>query len=753
MTFTQPDHRPPEELMTGFMGKNRPALGSVVAKLRKGGVMPPYVQLASLRTSPEQMSFPGFLGAAHQPFIPGKDLASLTPGANLSLERLENRRRLLLTFDRINEDLDAAQEGYWIFRGSCRLGRDYATGSSAEPVRPIMSRLPAPYNVAMSEEKTETALCMSAVRFLALSISVLVGGAPSGAHAQGPEPRLMCIFPLGTQRGTMVEVTITGTNLQDARGLVFSHAGISARPLQPNRFAITTTADVPEGDYDVWAVAPSGMSNPRRFAVGALPEVNEKEKNDEPKSAQVVQLPIVINGSIQPGTDRDYYQFELSRGQRLTLSWRSETLEGSVRPALTIIGPTGGELLHDDGRAVEPVLDFQAPDNGNYLLRVEERAYRGDTQSFYRLALFSGPRLVAAFPHVLTRGKTQPVTFYGYQLPGGKPAGAMFPRDLQTIEVSVPAPVDGDADGGGWTLASAAFMDGFRYRHPGVSGVVRLGLVDRDVTLESSSAHATPASAQPVTLPCAVAGRFVQPREVDWYRFAAKKGQALWIETVGERDGKVMDLDLAIHDAQGKVLLQLADTIPPKESPVKCPLGSLDPMGDWQVPADGEYFLMIRDLYSSRTSGVERTYRLSIEPRREAVRVVAIHANAAPSGFAMSAGGGATLQLIAIRRGGHEAPIRIRAQQLPPSLEAKEAVIPAKQLTATYTVAAAKEAIPWVGKFSLMAETEIDGKMQTISIVPLTTVREGVTPLVRRCDGLMAAIVGKIPAKPNPGKP
>ncbi len=112
MSFTQPDHRPPEELMTGFMGKNRPALGSVVANLRGGGVMPPYVQLDALRTAPSQMSFPGFLGPAYQPFIPGKDLASLTPGLNLSLERLENRRRLLRTFDRINQDLDAAPEGH-----------------------------------------------------------------------------------------------------------------------------------------------------------------------------------------------------------------------------------------------------------------------------------------------------------------------------------------------------------------------------------------------------------------------------------------------------------------------------------------------------------------------------------------------------------------------------------------------------------------------------------------------------------------
>lgn len=594
---------------------------------------------------------------------------------------------------------------------------------------------------------------MHVVRFLALAVTYLVLTVPRFAYTQGQEPRLTSVFPLGIQRGTTGEVTIAGTNLNETRDLYFSHPGVAARLVQPNRFAVTAAADVPEGDYDVWVVTASGLSNPRRFAVGTLPEVLEKEKNDEPKAAQVLQLPAVINGSTQPGTDRDYYRFELTKGQRLTLAWRSETLEGSVRPALTIFGPDERELRHDDGRAIEPTLDVQAPASGSYLLRIEERAYRGDAQSFYRLALFSGPRLVAAFPHVLTRGKTHPVALYGYQLPGGKPAGEGFPADLQRLDVMVTAPATGDADGGGWTLASAVLLDGFRYRHPGTAGVIRFGLADREVTPETDNAHATAASAQPLTLPCEVAGRFLRPREIDWYRFSARKDQVLWIEAVGERDGKTMDLDVAVHDARGKVLAQLTDTVPPKELPAKCPLSTLDPMGAWKAPADGEYLLVIRDLLGNHASGVERTYRLSIGPRQEEVRVVAIHVGAAPGGLTVPAGGSAALQLIAVRRGGHQAAIRIWARQLPPSLGMKEATISANQFTATGTLTATQDAHPWVGQLRLEAETEIDGKMQIIPIVPLTTVREGVAPLVRRCDGLAAAVIGKVPVGAIPKKP
>jgi hypothetical protein len=114
MTFVTPDHRAPEELLTGFDGKGRPALGSVVSFLHSQaghpGILPPYVQLDSLRTPPERMSFPAYLGAAHKPFVPGRELASLTLGRDVSLDRLHDRRILLQKFDQLNRDLDQARD-------------------------------------------------------------------------------------------------------------------------------------------------------------------------------------------------------------------------------------------------------------------------------------------------------------------------------------------------------------------------------------------------------------------------------------------------------------------------------------------------------------------------------------------------------------------------------------------------------------------------------------------------------------------
>src|SRR6185369_520084 len=147
------------------------------------------------------------------------------------------------------------------------------------------------------------------------------------------------------------------------------------------------------------------------------------QRNDRTQSAQAVTFPVTIHGGIDPATDRDCFLFKLDENQRLTVRCRSTTLDGTVAPALTLFDPTGREVRHDGGNIVEAVIDFRAAQSGEYVVQIEDRAYRRDTSSQYRLEMFTGPRLVAAFPTVLTRGKSQTVTLYGYDLPGGKPAG------------------------------------------------------------------------------------------------------------------------------------------------------------------------------------------------------------------------------------------------------------------------------------------------------------------------------------------
>jgi hypothetical protein len=111
LTFSNNDHKPPEELLTGFHEAGRPALGSVVSRLEADAgprLLPAYVQLHSLHDPPERLSFPAYLGAAHKPFVPGTSLRSLELSPEVSAERLRDRKQLLKTFDDLNRRRDAA---------------------------------------------------------------------------------------------------------------------------------------------------------------------------------------------------------------------------------------------------------------------------------------------------------------------------------------------------------------------------------------------------------------------------------------------------------------------------------------------------------------------------------------------------------------------------------------------------------------------------------------------------------------------
>ena len=68
-----------------------------------------------------------------------------------------------------------------------------------------------------------------------------------------------------------------------------------------------------------------------------------------------------------------------------------------------------------------------------------------------------------------------------------------------------------------------------------------------------------------------------------------------------------------------------------------------------------------------------------------------------------------------------------------------EVVIAKDQATANLTLTSAKDAPSWVGRLTLTAETDIDGKSATFPVIGLTMVRP---TIVRRCE-VVAAVLGK----------
>ena len=65
---------------------------------------------------------------------------------------------------------------------------------------------------------------------------VLCGAAAAQPQQPGsalPNPRLITLVPAGGKAGTAVEVTFTGTDLEEPQTLLFSHPAIKAEPIVP----------------------------------------------------------------------------------------------------------------------------------------------------------------------------------------------------------------------------------------------------------------------------------------------------------------------------------------------------------------------------------------------------------------------------------------------------------------------------------------------------------------------------------------
>ena len=108
-----------------------------------------------------------------------------------------------------------------------------------------------------------------------------------------------------------------------------------------------------------------------------------------------------------------------------------------------------------------------------------------------------------------------------------------------------------------------------------------------------------PEIAQEVTLPVTVEGRLQGP-ERDIYRVRATKGQRIVAEASARRTGSAIDPNLELRDGTGLVRARTSDS----------PGLGLDARLAYEVPEDGDYFVVIRD---ERFSAQEHDfYRLTI---------------------------------------------------------------------------------------------------------------------------------------------
>ena len=535
------------------------------------------------------------------------------------------------------------------------------------------------------------------------------------AFAELPVARLDTVFPPGGKIGTEIDITATGADLEEASALHFSHPGITAALKPDKHFAVTIAPDVPVGRYDVRIAGKSGVSNPRTFVVGDLPEAVDNSANEKPEAATEVAVGSVFNGFVNPATS-EYLKFTAKQGQRLFLECATREIDSKMSPVLAVLDSSGRELATSrrDGFA-----DFTAPADGVFLVRLNDLAYAGGAESyFYRLAITTAPHVDFVFPPSAPSGAKTKLTLYGRNLPGSTSANlaSLDGKSLEKLEVEVDVPATGDPRTDGLTSASAAAVDGFSYRlktTQGTANPVFISFASAPVVIEQEP-NGQPAQAQKITPPCEIAGQFYPACDLDCFIFDAKKGEVFWIEVFSDRLGLpskpflMVRRDTAdvqdVYSSDASLGGQRLDT------------ASNDPVWRFEVKEDAAYRVQVRDLFAATRRDPANVYRLSIRHESPDFRLLAIteppptkddDRSAAPRSALIRGGGTIPIKVIAFRRDGFAGDIEISAENLPAGVTCYPTKILAGKNDGIVLLTASEAAARWIGPIRIIGKAHI----------------------------------------------
>ncbi|QEL20948.1 PPC domain-containing protein [Limnoglobus roseus] len=231
--------------------------------------------------------------------------------------------------------------------------------------------------------------------------------------ARAAPPAVTSLFPAGGQVGTTVDVTATGTFEKWPVEVWCSSPGVTAKASKDKgKLAVTVAADAKPSVAWLRLSDDTGASALRPFVVGVLPEVAEKEPNDEATKPQLVDRSCVVNGKLAKNNDVDCFAVKLAKGQTLVASLlANHTLRSPMDAILQVVSADGFVLDQShDHHGLDPQLAFTAPKDGTFVVRVfafpsqpdSSIRFFGSEACVYRLTLTTAGFVDYAIPLAVT---------------------------------------------------------------------------------------------------------------------------------------------------------------------------------------------------------------------------------------------------------------------------------------------------------------------------------------------------------------
>ncbi len=394
-------------------------------------------------------------------------------------------------------------------------------------------------------------------------------------------PILTTPASLGAAPGSTLEIVLTGANLTNATAVAASFP-CKASIVEPTQDAtklkvkFEVPKDTPIGMYYFRVATEAGPSNLRPFLVDTLPIVAEKEGNTKKDMPQAVKIPCVISGTASAEAG-DFFKFQVNAGQTLTLESLGRRIGSPIDPVLIVYDAKGNELpglWADDtpGLQTDARITHAFPIAGEFIVEIRDTTYRGGADYAYRLRIgeFAGP--TSAFPVAIERGKKTEIGFAG---PKSETLGRLTMKAGPSAEVICAIP-PGKLPG--WPLPVRVS------EHP---------------ELLEQEPNNTAKQANTLTLPGGISAKFAEKNDIDFFKFAGKKGQKVIVQALSYELNLPTEVYVRILDSQGKELMK-SD---PQTAGVRL---------EYTPTADGDLFIACEQ--NNYAFGSNEIYHLSVKP-------------------------------------------------------------------------------------------------------------------------------------------
>ncbi|MCH8830024.1 MAG: hypothetical protein IID45_10655, partial [Planctomycetes bacterium] len=397
----------------------------------------------------------------------------------------------------------------------------------------------------------------------------------------------------------------------------------------------------------------------RPFVIGELPEFLERESNSTYDTANRVKLPVTVNGRIHGERDLDHFRFSAKAGDVVVCEVLASRLMSRLDPVVEILD-AGGRPLSTETVIVEndPVIAFRAPSTGDYVLRISNVSFRGDSAHVYRINISTQPFVRFVFPSGGRAGTTQTIEF---QEMTGTPRSRIVPRRIAFPPLSkdngIPKP-----------FATAHRSETSVWFHAPTF------VLTGHVNLTEFEPNDSRVTAMRVNVPATIHGRTGNANDRDWFTFRARKGRTYEIECAAG-PGSAGYPTLLLRDANKKQFgfvrsIESMDRI--------CRLS-------WRAKKDGPVLLRIRDQQFGAKGGNDFCYRLTVRHPQSDFQL-----SIGNEAFNVVQGEEIRIPVTVKRAGGFSATVTLSVEGLPHGVTAKTVTVKGTATSAVIVLRAEK---------------------------------------------------------------